>query len=328
MTALSFANELGHAISAGIHTPHESMEAPDHAFEALDISPAKNTFSDIRERRKLGRRIFKSTQPFLETSLRIESEISQKPYSSLQKQLESIIDASVDGKLRAAINQDQQDDDGQEDTIMVDAAHNGSEIGVDGSVSAEANQDEIDEDAMEAAGDGDEEEGGNIEVNTSGLGLVNGGGADVEMVQEDNKAGILTNGVSSDTPPASNGYVPLPRLAQANGPPTPPQSNGSLGKESWDPLTEGGVFWYLKSIQPQGTSVLGEHWAAGRDAVRMLSEDLTDMDDEELKGLGFDVDDTVTAVAMQSEDTTETPSSLPKGKVAKTKKRRTSTRRR
>jgi NuA3 HAT complex component NTO1 len=42
---------------------------------ALSTSPSKNTFSDIRERRKLGKRILKAVQPQLEAALKIEAEI-------------------------------------------------------------------------------------------------------------------------------------------------------------------------------------------------------------------------------------------------------------
>ncbi len=105
-----------------------------------------------------------------------------------------------------------------------------------------------------------------------------------------------------------------------NGPLTPPQSHtGSAGgassssahhvppslgdgsprptmaRKAVDTLHEGGILWYLDNFSPQGTTAVEEEWA-GRDAVRLLSEDLTDMDEEELNGLEFDVgDNTITA---------------------------------
>lgn len=318
VTALAFAHELGDAINAGINTVPQVLEVIDPT-EAMDVSPAKHPFADIRERRKLGRRILKAVQPFLETALRVESEISQKPYEGLQKELEAIIDASVDGQTR----QDQQDGD---DTIMVDAPDT-SVISVK-STAAEnlANGDSMD--TLEDA-EGEEEEGDSIEVNTSGLGIVNGdAGEEFKMTNRRSTRGGLTNGVSSETPPDSNGYVTIAPPVQT-GPPTPPQSNGSLGKEPLDPLAEGGVLWYLKAYQPRGTSILGEHWA-GRDAVRMLSEDLTDLDDEELKGLGADVDDTVTGMAglLDVDETSETLAPGSAKKASRVKKRRASGRRR
>ncbi|KAH8737953.1 PHD-zinc-finger like domain-containing protein [Ilyonectria robusta] len=309
VTGLSFAADLCEIISTGISTPPRSASEPSEShFEPIDASPTKNTFSDIRERRKLGKRILKAVQPYLETALRVESEISQKPFETLQKELETMVDNSVEtGRPAAAPNREEPIEEA-DDTIMVDAPQ-ALQITVKGSLPEE-------EDAMDTGEDGDED-GGNIEVNTSGLGIID---------EEDSKV-ELHNGIkSSDTPPDTDGYVSRPRPVQS-GPPTPPQSNGSLGLDPADPLTEGGVLWYLKGHEPRGTSVLGEHWA-GRDAVRMLSEDLTDMDDEELKGLGMDVDHGVSSVAVEVNGHVDAETTAAKSKASKVKKRRTSTRRR
>lgn len=309
VTGLSFAADLCEIISTGISTPPRNASEPSEShFELIDASPTKNTFSDIRERRKLGKRILKAVQPYLETALRVESEISQKPFETLQKELETMVDNSVETGRPAAAPSREEPIEEADDTIMVDAPQ-ALQITVKGSLPEE-------EDAMDTGEDGDEH-GGNIEVNTSGLGIID---------EEDIKV-ELHNGIeSSDTPPDTDGYVSRPRPVQS-GPPTPPQSNGSLGRDPADPLTEGGVLWYLKGHEPRGTSVLGEHWA-GRDAVRMLSEDLTDMDDEELKGLGMDVDHGVSSVAVEVNGHVDAETTAAKSKASKVKKRRTSTRRR
>jgi NuA3 HAT complex component NTO1 len=92
----------------------------------------------------------------------------------------------------------------------------------------------------------------------------------------------------SDTPPATNGYIAAPPPSQSV-PPTPPQSNGSLGARSTDSLSDGGVPWYLKTFEPQGTTVVESEWTP-REPAGSLSEELTDMDDDELTGLGLDVE--------------------------------------
>ncbi|KAM5351350.1 hypothetical protein ACJ41O_004073 [Fusarium nematophilum] len=310
VTALSFAGDLCEVISAGIITPPASGSPTDEPD--VDVSPVKNAFADIRERRKLGKRILKAVQPFIETALRVEAEISQKPFESLQRELETMVDRSVEaGRPSTATSQVQPPDEAN-DTIMVDAEF---QITVKPEPAPEES------DAMDTAPDGDGGDGSievstNIEVNTSGLNLVN----------EENKESLPNTVKSSDTPPDTDGYVSKPQPAQS-GPPTPPQSNGSLGLEPIDPLTDGGVLWYLKAHDPQGTSILGEHWA-GRDAVRMLSEDLTDLDDEELKGLGMDVDQGVSSVVVEAEENEETESAGGKTRASKARKRRTSTRRR
>ncbi|KAF4988937.1 hypothetical protein FDECE_14867 [Fusarium decemcellulare] len=308
VTALSFAVDLCEVISTGIATSPSNGSSMD---EPVDASPIKNTFADIRERRKLGKRILKAVQPSLEIALRVESEISQKPFESLQAELESMVDRSVEASRPLITTSQEKTSEEANDTIMVDA-----ELQI--TVKADPAEGG---DAMDTTPDG-EQEGGNIEVSTN----IDVDTSDLNMVDEAEKQDALPNAVkSSDTPPDTDGYVSKPRPAQS-GPPTPPQSNGSLGLEPADPLTDGGVLWYLKGYEPRGTSVLGEHWA-GRDAVRMLSEDLTDLDDEELKGLGMDVDQGVASV-VEADANEETESTEGKTRASKARKRRTSTRRR
>ncbi|KJZ74114.1 hypothetical protein HIM_06563 [Hirsutella minnesotensis 3608] len=339
VTALSFAQALGDVISEGIVTTPQVEESSEPRFEAADSGPPRNLFLDIRERRKLGKRILKAVQPYLETALRVESEISHKSYEVLHKELEALIDASIDTARGSASTEMKREGEDEEDTIMVDAP-NPSEIRVKSAF--RTGESATDGDTMDTAEDGQGADGGNIEVNTSGLGIV-GGAATVaiDASPRRSKRGAAANAmVSSETPPESHGFVTLSRPEQT-GPPTPPQSNGSFGKEPGDTLAEGGILWYLKSMEPVGTSILSEHWAAGRDAVRMLSEDLTDLDDEELRGLGVDVDGVVvmeadaamedsTAGATTSTATaTPTTSATTRSKAnSRVKKRRTSARRR
>ena len=327
VTALPFAQELADIISKGISADPELAEGSPQRFEATDTSQAKNPFSDIRERRKLGKRILKAVQPFLEMALRIESEITNKPLDSLQKELESIFEASVEARQQAITSRQLDRDEGG-DTIMVDALDR-SEITVKSSHVQSENGVGTQDDVMDTTEDAEHDDGGNIEVNTSGLGIVSGPiNTEDGVLERERIKSIVVDGVgSSETPPASNGYISMPRPQQP-GPPTPPQSNGSLGQEPTDPLTEGGVLWYLKAYKPEGTSIMGEHWA-GRDAVRMLSEDLTDMDDEELKGLGADVDDSVVAASvLEPEEVPADSTTNSKAKANKTRKRRASGRRR
>ncbi|KAK5990045.1 Mst2 complex subunit nto1 [Cladobotryum mycophilum] len=329
VNALTFAQDLGDIINKGIVATPKSPEPSSQRFEATDATPAvKSVFSDIRERRKLGKRILKAIQPFLETALRVESEISSKPFEILQRDLDAIIDASIDvGRRPGSTIQDDQDDGG-EDTIMVDAPTQ-SEINVSSRSRISDQADASNGDGMDAE-DEDDGRGDNIEVSTVGLGIITStSSGDVEMTESVDAKGALPNGVgTSETPPHITGYVTMPRPSQEE-PPTPPQSNGSLGNEPADPLAVGGVLWYLRPFQPHGTSVCDEQWAPGRDAVRMLSEDLTDLDDEEFKGFGIDMDDTVTAVtSLEPEESRDSSSSNTKNKVSKPRKRRTSARRR
>lgn len=109
------------------------------------------------------------------------------------------------------------------------------------------------------------------------------------------------------TPPDTNGYMSVTQSSMQPSPLTPPQSNGSLSHGTDNVLTEGGVPWYLKPFEIEGTSAVEEQWA-GRDAVRSLSEELTDMDEEELNDLEFNVEDSTITASLVDALPSEGPS--------------------
>lgn len=63
-------------------------------------------------------------------------------------------------------------------------------------------------------------------------------------------------------------------------PPTPPLSS----EGDTHPLSYGGIPWYMGPFDPVGTTIEEERWT-GRELVRGMSEELSDMDEEELSGL-------------------------------------------
>ncbi len=290
----------------GINTEPKAETTTQSDFEPMDVSPTKQSpYAEARDRKRLGKRILKAVQLQLEAALKAEADISNKPLDTLLKEMDGMLDASLELR-QPSITVSQEEAARAEhggDVVMVDAADNGQII-VAEDEDPEDDRAEDAEDRMdvdEGKGNGED----NIEVNTSTLGKsakVNGvmssnaSVADLDKDGVDHKGGALPNGLkSSDTPPGEAGYgVPVSQPAH-QGPLTPPQSNGSLGREPTDTLNDGGIPWFLKGFHLEGTTAAEEQWT-GRDAVRSLSEDLTDMDEEELNGLEFDVEDsTITA---------------------------------
>ncbi|KAK1844015.1 bromodomain and phd finger-containing protein [Colletotrichum chrysophilum] len=322
---LVFTHDLCEVINVGINT-----EPP--ALEEEPLSPVKQNFHDPRQRKSLGKRILKDVQPRLEAALRTEADITHKPLDTLTKELEGMLEASIEFRQPSiTVSRAEESTEPSPDTIMVDATdesvpaavpkpepgpeqkQQGPEdlqitVASEESVAKAKEEEDImrppDDDEMDVDAEGEDDDEGNIEVNTSTLEKPN----DVHS-SNSSVAGHEGNGKAadkpetivptivpppSDTPPETNGYVSIARPSQP-APPTPPQSNGSLGNESTDPLSEGGVPWYFKEFKPKGTTIVEEQWA-GREALRSLSEDLTDMDEQELEGLAFDVEDsTITA---------------------------------
>ncbi|KAI1127519.1 hypothetical protein F5Y10DRAFT_242680 [Nemania abortiva] len=296
-TTLTLAHDLCDVIHTGINTePDMSTEASQNSGIGLVVS-TKSDFSDYRDRKKLGKRILKAVQPQLEMALRLEAEANHRPFEGLKQELETMIEASLEYRPKPVVVEADGEAEQSQDVIMVDSSAAVIAVGglnIHGITARDENGDVTMADADNQATSTDS----NIEVDTSaietdmqmeGVQLA----ADVapvpdsEAIETKPDVGGTSDVQSVNTPPATNGYVSVPTAAQPT-PPTPPQSNGSLGRQPVDALTDGGVLWYLQEFEPQGTSATQEQWN-GRIPERSLSEELTEIDDDELKGLGVEI---------------------------------------
>ena len=342
-TTLQFTHDLCRAVGAGINTAVKPSPTEEPGAEAAEASPSKQSsnYADVKDRRRLGKRILKTAQPHLEAALKAESEICSKPLDALLKELEGMIEASLEIRQPTiTVSHDEADvaPEKSQDVKMTDAPEEAQIIVAD--------QSEVDGDAghgPDAEADGEPDDpmdtdapppirhgGSNIEVNTSvhedGVsskpnGAVSSDGSaasgeDLQLQQQqpsalpnqDREAEPMNGFTKTDSgsPPSLSNFGP-PAVGlqppQHSGPLTPPQSTGSFGRDPANVLTEGGIPWYLQGFHLLGTSAVEEQWVTGREAVRSLSEELTDMDDDALKDLEFDVDDdTITASPVNAEN--------------------------
>ncbi|KAK4225555.1 hypothetical protein QBC38DRAFT_256582 [Podospora fimiseda] len=317
-TTLHFARDLCEVIHTGINTgPTPTILGPLRG-DSITVSPAKNAnYPEARERKRIGKRILKWFQPKLEGALEVEAEICGTSLDSMKQELATMIDASIEIKQPTALSIVVSRDGplapfSAEDVDMMDAPIQGQII--------VANHSEGEEDAEgeddDAEGEPDDVMEGTASMTTTAdaIEVFTGDHYDEQILddthtpeEEENEG--LTNGVlkdsnSPDFVPGFNAVLhPPPDDSSGGGPPlTPPQSNGSFGRDnnrSVNVLSDGGVPWYLQTFELEGTTAVEEKWT-GRDAVRSLSEELTDMDDEALKDLEQDVDDehdTITAAS-------------------------------
>ena len=333
-TALAFAHDLCEIVHVGINAGTKAVLSSEPRFEPMEPSPSKSgpSYAEARDRKRLGKRILKSVQPQLETALRAEADITSKEFETLQKELEGMLEASLE--VRAPLlNTSRRNGTGGEgqDVEMADVPAEGQIIVRDPDEDEDGEADPDLQSTQEGSGEADADAEGEpdddmmIDPAPVRNGVQRNIGASPMDVDESSKA----NGTSSSSvsvagdgangkgvenrlpngrkdpgsPPSLNGYgaaLHPPHL----GPLTPPQSNGSLGRGQTDVLSEGGVPWYLKGFELEGTTAVEEQWT-GRDAVRSLTEELTDMDEEALKDLEFDVDDeTITASPVHDTPTT------------------------
>lgn len=95
-------------------------------------------------------------------------------------------------------------------------------------------------------------------------------------------------GQAANTPPAStNGIRHEPNHQLVNGidhhePPTPPSS---MEGQAANTIGHGGIPWYVEQFDPEGLSLYEERWT-GQQVLREMSEELSEMDEAELQGLG------------------------------------------
>ncbi|KAK3505002.1 hypothetical protein B0T13DRAFT_492737 [Neurospora crassa] len=333
-TTLQFTHDLCQVISAEINSAMNPHAGLDHIVEPSYASPTKpGTNAEVKKCKQMGKRILRQVQPYLEAALQAEADICSKPYDALHQELEGMLDACLEVR-QPTITVSSHDGVAAEDVEMADAPEEGGQIIVadesdgeadgdgdeDGDGKADANVDSNGEPDETNVDTSQQKAGvGSIEVNTSEVDAAPesnntlstsqsvAGEEEKENHKEDSQQLQLPDGPTKDsgTPPSLPGEGPdranVPQLShpQQSGPLTPPQSNGSFGRDpTTNILTEGGVPTYLHGFQIEGTSVIEEQWP-GREAVRSLSEELTDMDDEALKDLEFDVDeaDTITATS-------------------------------
>lgn len=230
-----------------------------------------------RERRTLARRIVKAAYPLLSTALRKESELLGRPFEQQMKEMDALLfsrRASIIDDNAPHTEADTPAEDA--DTIMVDVSSKDDSHDTPMASIENDNDNTFDSDT--------------IELNRSDTITVN-----VTATQP------KTNGVAAHTPPAStNGHFkaeaaesrPILNVtettAKAIQPPTPPISTKG---QSNNPLVHGGIPWYVEAFDPKGTSVYEERWL-GKDVLRDLSEELSDMDEGDLQDLAGE-DETV-----------------------------------
>lgn len=249
-----------------------------------------------RERRTLARRIVKAALPVFQDALKKESELLGRPFEQQMKEMDNLL-LSRRPSLAEALD-------------------------INGHADAASEQD-VD---MTEAPDVEKNEPEDIPINS-----IEGHVHDEEpalQLQEDDETLTLaaksqkTNSLADHTPPAStNGRLKNEHVAtlenseeQADAvqPPTPPISTKGANQ---NPLVQGGVPWYVEAFDPRGTTIFEERWI-GKDVVRDLSEELSEMEDDELQDLGMD-HDTTTSNSINGEvngDNTPRQKPLPKKK--------------
>jgi NuA3 HAT complex component NTO1 len=279
-TALTFVNDLSQVFSAGI-----SNEPPvkSEVVEADKTSPSKKHPIDMKERKRLAKRIIKAVQPLLENAVQVEADISGQPAEAALKELHRLIEACFQTPSDSVGLESGSLGEAGADVEMADAGQDGAQsLDVKASEhhheSHDPNQDiDVEMDDIDAP-HGEEYDAVIVDdgtskdtntINTAALAEVNG---NISMKYNH------INGVKGESvSPTTNGHVMTEN--EQPGPPTPPFSNGDVFSEQGAKvLTDGGIPRFLKDFQIDGTHITDPEAVAA-------SDDLSDMDDDELNGL-------------------------------------------
>ncbi len=254
---------FSHDVLQVINSQFGNSSATISELIALVSGRAEDMEYEERERRTLTRRIVKAIEPMIEDAARKEAEMNGRPYAQQIREMDEAL-LSRRGSLAGSM-----------DMPILDSVETKHETGI-------ASPD-----------DGD-------------VVMVDATAHTIEMVPEldttetsrclaepfkHETLHLEAGAASVETPPAStNGFkheqnnteeMPPVQVQQVE-PPTPPMS---LEGHSQGLPTEGGIPWYVAQFDPDGLTVFEERWT-GPEVLREMSEELSEMDEDELLGLG------------------------------------------
>ena len=271
--------------------------------------------AEYKEKRKLAKRIVKAVQPSLEDATKKESELLRKPFEKELQHLDRLLELSLSSRrdsLSGSLVGETTQSGGPEEMQLLNSTSVEEPISNGGP--------HTDQGASNAVnGLGIYHDSNSLLDESVSLVVSHRGGGNEGIGIANDRTGPQT---SKQTPPMQGfdlhaGKPNMSPRIQILEPPTPPMSM-SMGGDS-QPLSSGGIPWYMETFDPDGSTVHEERWT-GRDLVRGMSEELSDMGDEELSGL-VDPETSANIRGGGEEDVVE-PNGAEAAEAAKTEARR------
>ncbi|EEP77024.1 conserved hypothetical protein [Uncinocarpus reesii 1704] len=233
------------------------------------------------------------SQPALEDALRKESELSGKPFEKELKDLDLMLENSVLSRRGSLYDSIEAAANESEPCVDVSMVNDLASSGEGGNVRDNEGEDieMVDATTVEPAKD-----------------LLSNVTTEVDAMRQKNDGEKMTNLESTDethansddrhavfTPPTVHSAVLSemdnnPQSGDSNppgfpeaqaAPPTPP---ASFKDSHQPPLAQGGIQWYMEPFDPVGTTIYEERWT-GREVLRGMSEELSELDEDELRHL-------------------------------------------
>ncbi|KAF3004186.1 nuA3 HAT complex component nto1 [Curvularia kusanoi] len=259
----AFNDDLLSVLSAQVESAPVTEDG-DSGNDLNKAAPVALT-TEKKEMKKLVKRIIKSVQPHIEDALRKEADLARAPYEQMID-LETLLEQKLQHRRNATIV-----DDARRDKVGLEQT---SSDGVAGPTAQGTGS----EDALRKLDD----------IHLAPTPDDNVADSNHSMHDEAADEAAIAAQFGQDTMRASshaNTQDDAMELdaKESNGraePLTPPRSEKNL----LNPLHNGGVPWYLEPFDIHGTTVHEPIWA-GREVLKAMSEDLSELDDDELDGL-------------------------------------------
>ncbi|OAX81363.1 hypothetical protein ACJ72_04294 [Emergomyces africanus] len=284
----SFSRDLANVFTSEIGV--ESVGDTAELQLQMQISGRAPELSlEQREKRKLAKRIIKAIQPALEDALRKESELNRKPFEKELKDLDALLENSVlsrRGSLVAAF--------GEATNVLEPAERYPPVNGIKTDV--ESDKLRMSETTTNPLLAEPEEKAVNENKDVT-MSDVNGDTENVHDAKEfliSGTNGTVTTAIPSKLSPASQHMEGRAQKETGStssggvlitGPTTPAPPIVPLEtEEDQAPLSQGGIQWYMQPFDPVGTTIHEERWT-GREVLRGMSEELSEIGEDELRNL-------------------------------------------
>jgi NuA3 HAT complex component NTO1 len=258
----SFNDDLLTVLSAQIEsTPViDDGDTGNDFNKATSVAPA----TEKKEMKKVVKRIIRSVQPHIEDALRKEADMARASFEPMVD-LETLLEQKLQRRPSVPFTEDTP-----HDTVELEQTNHDEVAGP--SAQGTGLEDTVrKQDDIQLAPTPDD----------------NAADHNHSIHDEAADEAAIAAQLGQDTMRASNGNAQDDAMeleAKENSgrtePLTPPRSEKNL----LNPLHNGGIPWYLEPFDIHGTTVHEPVWA-GREVLKAMSEDLSELDDDELDGL-------------------------------------------
>lgn len=248
--------------------------------------------AEQKEKKKLAKLIIKAIHASLENATRNEAELGGRPYEKELLALDGLIQGkfqnthSISSMLDANVVQDNDSESGSNGRFNIAANNERQRIG--GSKNETSNDpndmsgfvEAYTPATINAETSADLNEGANSHLKPENIANLDQKRANEPTSKSSgiNSAASGTSGSSSQAGFQHPNNKVKTEIIQE--PLTPPSSE----KDLLAPLANGGIPWYFEPFDPVGTTIHDERWT-GREVLRGMSEELSELDDEEVDGL-------------------------------------------